>query len=75
MNQEFLEEEDNIILNDTLREFGVDYGDDIDLNGFVRFWNRGSVQMDGEFSLRGMSALAEAMRRMEKAHVQNIPPQ
>jgi len=68
MNQEFLEPTDNAILNNTLKELGVDYYDDVDICGYVRFWNRGSVQIDGELTLKGMLALAEAMKRMASAH-------
>lgn len=77
MNQEFLEPQDNDILNDTLREFGVD-----EFSGYVRFWNRSSVQLDGDFSLKEMLAISAAMKIMEITatikelnHVQNLPSQ
>jgi hypothetical protein len=67
MTKEFLNDEENQILEQTLKEEGVSI-DDLNEGGFWRFWSYKELQLDGNFKLKELQGLVKAMEGMEKAH-------
>lgn len=60
--EEFLNDDDSKILNDTINKYGCDPDE------FYRFWNYDELQLDGNFSLQELKVLTEAMEKMALAH-------